>query len=163
MASMSEDDELLAELGAAVRAGEGVPASFRAAGRAAFAWRNIDAELATLGFDSAAGAAARGEDAPVLAGTRAERATLRALTFVASGITIELELTPDALLGQVVPPQPGEVELQTPDGGARPATIDDVGWFAFRPAPAGMCRLRLRTAQATTPVLTEWITVSAAG
>lgn len=156
---MSGDEELLAELGAAVRAGEEVPASFLAAGRVAFAWRNVDAELATLGFDSAA----RGGDAGALAGTRAERATLRALTFVAAGLTIELELTPGALLGQVVPPQPGEVELQTPGGAARSVPVDDVGWFAFRPAPAGMCRLRLRPAAAITPILTEWITVPPAG
>jgi len=144
------DDELLSELGEAVRAAEEVPASFVAAGRAAFAWRNLDAELAALTYDSATSG--------VLAGTRSEPAALRALTFVARELTIELEVTPDALLGQVVPPQAGELELLGRDGSARTASVDEIGWFAVRPAPVGMFRLRLRTADGAS-VLTEWTTL----
>lgn len=146
-----DDDVLLAELGAAVRAGEQVPASFLAAGRAAFAWRTVDAELATLAVDSAAASV------EALPGTRAGRASLRALTFVAAGLTLELELTPDALLGQVVPAQPAQVQLQERGGPGRSAAVDDVGWFAFRPAPSGMFRLRVQTA-AGAVVMTEWTT-----
>lgn len=47
------DEELLAELGAALRTAEEVPAGFVNAGKAAFAWRGVDAELAALTFDSA--------------------------------------------------------------------------------------------------------------
>jgi hypothetical protein len=145
------DDRLTAELGAAVRAAAEVPASFVEVGRRAFAWRNVDAELAALGYDTAA--------APAAAGTRAERATLRALTFVASRLTIELEATEDALVGQLVPQQPGEVELQQAGGVRRTVAIDELGWFAFRgPAPSGMCRIRVRTEDGTT-VLTEWMTI----
>jgi hypothetical protein len=149
------DDALLAELGAAVRAGEQVPASFLAAGRAAFAWRTVDAELATLAMDSATA----GVDA--LPGTRADRASLRALTFVAAGLTLELELTEDALFGQVVPPQPARVELQERNGATRCVEVDDVGWFDFRPAPSGMFRLRVQTAASVTSIVTEWITAAA--
>jgi hypothetical protein len=146
-----EDDELTAELGRAMRAAAEVPAGFVAAGKAAFTWRNVDAELAALGHDSATGAA--------LAGTRAERATLRALTFVASRLTIELEVTADALLGQLVPPQPGQIELQQRDGAKRVATVDELGWFVFHGSvPKGMCRLRLTAADGST-VLTEWTTL----
>jgi len=149
--SEAEDDELTAELGTAMRAAAEVPAGFVAAGKAAFAWRNVDAELAALSYDSAT--------EPALAGTRAERATLRALTFVASRLTIELEATESGLVGQVVPQQPGEVELQQPGGGRRTVTVDELGWFAFRaPAPHGMCRMRVRTADGTA-VLTEWMTL----
>jgi hypothetical protein len=145
------DDRLTAELGAAVRAAEEVPASFVEAGRRALAWRNVDAELAELGYDSA--------DEPASAGMRAGRATLRALTFVAGRLTIELEWSEDGLVGQVVPQQPGEVELQQPGGGRRAAAIDDLGWFAFRaPAPHGMCRLRVRTRDGSA-VLTGWMTL----
>ena len=144
-----DDDRLLAELGEAVRAASEVPASFIATGKAAFAWRNVDAELAALSYDSATSAAE-------LAGTRADRATLRTLTFVASLLTIELEVTPDALLGQVVPPQPGEIEVQARDGQRRTTSVDEVGWFTFRPGPAGLCRMLLRTGSGDT-VLTEWV------
>ncbi|HST65765.1 MAG TPA: hypothetical protein VLM05_11305, partial [Mycobacteriales bacterium] len=44
----AEDARLLAELGAAVRDGQAVPERFRAAARAAYGWRTVDAELAEL-------------------------------------------------------------------------------------------------------------------
>ena len=44
-----DDDELLGELH---RAFEPVPASFIEAGKMAFTWRSIDAELAALTYDS---------------------------------------------------------------------------------------------------------------
>ena len=85
----------------AVRAAVEVPESFLEAGRAAFAWRTADAELAALTRDSAT--------EPVAAGTRAAGPTVRSVSFVAHGLSIEVDLTNDALHGQVVPPQPGEV------------------------------------------------------
>ena len=47
-----DDDELLAALGEAFRSEHQVPAEFLAMGKATFAWRGIDAELATLTYDS---------------------------------------------------------------------------------------------------------------
>jgi hypothetical protein len=147
--NLDDDDELLAELGAAVRAEREVPPGVLAAGRAAFAWRDVDAELAALSYDGA------------LAGVRsaepgAQPAELRALTFVAADVTIELEVTGDGLFGQLVPPSAGEVRLHVRDGEQRSAELDEVGWFAFKPAPSGMCRLHVRTDEGTS-VLTEWI------
>lgn len=147
----ADDDGLLAELGQAVRAARSLPPGLLSAGRAAFAWRNVDAELAALSYDSAASGA--------LAGVRAEPAELRALTFVSSELTIELEAAAEGLLGQLVPPQAGEVELRGQDGSVRTATMDDVGWFVFKPAPPGMFRLHVRTAAGAT-VLTEWTRLS---
>src|SRR5262249_56172362 len=46
------DDELLAALRHAVAARQAVPAEFVAAAKNAFAWHNIDAELAQLTYDS---------------------------------------------------------------------------------------------------------------
>jgi hypothetical protein len=43
-----DDGQLLAALGEALRSESSVPAKFIAMGAAAFAWRGIDAELATL-------------------------------------------------------------------------------------------------------------------
>jgi len=145
--NFNDDERLLAELGEAVRASSEVPARFVELGRAAFTWRTIDAELAALAYDSAA--------SELVAETRAEPAELRALTFVASRLTIEIEVAPDALLGQLVPPQQGSVELHGRDGVANTTRADDVGWFAIRPLPSGLFRLRVRP-DGGSAVVTEW-------
>ena len=49
---MRDDDELLAALGEAIRAREEVPEWFVETGKNAYAWHNIDAELAQLTYDS---------------------------------------------------------------------------------------------------------------
>jgi len=146
------DDELLTELGEAVRDAADVPARFIDAGKAAFAWRTVDEELAMLAYDSAT----VGADAAVV--TRADPAALRALTFVSSELTVEVEVTPDALLGQLVPPQAGEVELRTRTGESHTAAVDAVGWFVLRPVPAEMFRLHVRPASGP-EVLTAWVTL----
>lgn len=146
---MTNDDQLLVELRDALRTAEEVPAGFIAAGKAAFAWRTVDAELAALAEEL------RADEA--FAGTRTERAGVRALSFHASDISIELEVTSDALLGQLVPPRPGQVEVQSQDGTRETATVDETGWFAIRPLPTAMFRLHLRTA--TDNVITEWVTL----
>jgi hypothetical protein len=150
MAHPLDDEHLLAELGAAVREAREVPARFVAAGRAAFAWHDIDAELAGLAYDSAAGTTA--------AGTRGTTAARRTLTFAAGRLTIELEVTADALRGQVVPSLAGVVELSGRDGAVRMVTLDDVGWFVVRPVPAGLVRLLVRTSDGLS-VVTEWVTL----
>ena len=143
------DDELLAELGDAVRGAAQVPPGFVAAGKAAFTWRNVDAEMAHLRYDSTT--------APASTTTRSQTSRTRALTFSTAELTIELELTSDGLLGQLVPPQPGEVQVQTRTGSTTTVQVDEIGWFAVRPVPAAMLRLRVEVA-GHDPVLTEWIT-----
>ncbi|VVJ24857.1 Uncharacterised protein [Amycolatopsis camponoti] len=145
----SSDEELLAELGEALRTAEEVPRRFVDAGKSAFLWRDIDAEIATLSYDSATAAEA--------AGVRAEATPLRALTFSSREFTIELEVGPDALNGQVVPPQPAELDIEARPPGRTPATVpvDAVGWFVIRPKPAKRFRLRLRTKSGRT-VVTDW-------
>jgi hypothetical protein len=147
------DDALLAELGDAVRGAADVPPGFVAAGKAAFTWRNVDAELAQLQYDSAS--------APASTTTRSQASRPRALTFSTGELTIELELTGEGLLGQLVPPQRGQVQVQTRTGATTTVQatvqVDEVGWFAVRPVPAAMLRLRVEVA-GHDPVLTEWIT-----
>lgn len=116
------------------------------AGKAAFAWRDPDAALAVLSHDLA--------DA-VRSGTRAEASASRSLTFVVGDRTIELEVTQDAVVGQVIPAPAGEVELVGPNGRSGSVAVDDVGWFTIRPIPSGPVRLHLRTADG--PVHTEWV------
>ena len=143
-----DDDPLLAELAAALRARQAVPDRFVELGRSAFDFRDTVAELAALTQDSV-----------TLAGTRADqRATLRSLTFVAGDTAIEVELTATGLAGQVVPPRAGHIEVLTPAGPFAEAEVDEVGWFSIEPPPTGPTRLHLRTEDGTA-IRTEWTTL----
>ena len=135
-----DDDELLAALGAALQSERGVPAEFIALGKAAFAWHRIDAELAALTYDSVY------EDAEAeVSGVRSDPASLRYLTFVSDRLTLEIEVTDEALLGQFVPPGPGRAEIRAADGTVAVAVVDQVGGFAIRPVPRGSFRLFCQT------------------
>jgi len=146
-----DDDRLLASLGDAVRAARDVPASFIEAGRAAYTWHGIDAELAALTFDSAAEPAA----VPAI---RAEEASPRFLSFAAADLTIELEIGPDAITGQIVPPQPGHADACPASGPASSTEIDDIGCFVIRPLPASPFRLHCHASSGIS-ALTTWITL----
>jgi hypothetical protein len=145
-----DDDELLTRLAEAQQAAESVPREFIEAGKAAYAWRTIDAELAELVYDSAM------EEVQLAGQIRAEQAHLRALTFTTSDLTLEIEVTAEAMLGQLVPPEAGEVEVITRAGKAQQEPIDDVGGFTIRPVPAGSFRLHCRTASGIF-VATNWL------
>jgi hypothetical protein len=145
------EEELLAELRQALKARQAVPPGFVEAAKGAFAWRTIDAELAQLTYDSMAG----GEATSV---TRSEPASIRALTFTSSRLTIELEVAGDSLLGQVVPPQAATIRVQAQGGAEAVITADQIGCFVIQPAPRGPFRLRCQT-DASVDVLTGWITL----
>jgi hypothetical protein len=146
-----DDDQLLAALGEALRSERSVPADFVAMGKAAFAWRGIDAELATLTYDSVF------EDAEAeLAGMRSEPASLRYLTFTSGELTLEIEVTDDAILGQLVPPSPGGVEVRYTDGTVVTGVIDQGGGFTVRPVPRGSFRFYCHATNGAS-VLTNWL------
>ena len=145
------DDELLTALRTAVRAREAVPAGWIEMARAAYAWRTIDAELAELTRDSAAGL---GASAPV----RSEAAGIRSLTFSSAHLTIEVEVTDEALFGQILPPREGTVEVQTRTGPAGTARVDVTGCFCVEPVPAGRFRLHCRTTDHI-DAATVWVTL----
>jgi hypothetical protein len=143
-----DDEELLAALGEAL-AGSAVPPEFIEAGKAAYTWRTIDAELAELTYDSA-------QESLAAAGHRAEDPSIRTLTLSSAHLTIELEASEDAILGQLVPVQTGLVEIQFgPEKGAE-TEVDTVGCFTIQPIPARPFRLRCRGAEGIV-VLTEWL------
>jgi hypothetical protein len=140
-AEWDDDERLFTSLRQALREAEEVPPRLTEMGRAAFAWHNIDAELAHLTYDSL-----EAEAQPVAA-MRAQDASLRALTFATADLTIEIEITGDAVLGQVLPPQPGSASTLVPAGPAvTPTPVDEMGFFAIRPVPASAFRLRCVTA-----------------
>jgi hypothetical protein len=151
----SDDTVLLAELRAA-GALDPVPADAIAAARAAFVWRTIDAELAELTYDSLL----EGEEEKELAGVRGP-ATARSLTFASDDLTVELDASAVGagrrLVGQLVPPQPGEVEVRHA-GGTVTVPADELGRFSADVA-AGPVSLHCRGGRSPTPVTTDWVIV----
>lgn len=145
------DEELLEELRQAISARRAVPPEFIEAAKNAFMWHNIDAELAQLTYDSTRGSG-------LAAATRSEAASIRALTFTSERLTIELEVTEDSVLGQIVPAQPATIEVQAQDGPGSVISTDEIGCFSIQPIPAGPFRLRCQ-AVASADVLTGWITL----
>jgi hypothetical protein len=145
-----DDDELLAALGEAIQAREEVPEWFVETGKNAYAWHNIDAELARLTYDSS-------RDRDAVAVVRSEAASIRALTFTSAQLSIELEVTAGSLVGQIIPPRAGTLEVHTTAGVAS-SPVDEIGCFAVTPIPNSPFRLRCRTEDGT-DVLTGWITL----
>jgi hypothetical protein len=149
MSDNMSDDQLLARLGAALEAVDPVPEHVLDAAKGAFTWRTIDAELASLVFDSAA------ED---LIGVRSAE-TLRQLTFSAPGFEVELIILSDAtrrLVGQLVPPQPAEIVLHH-EAGETVVQSDSLGRFTIDDVPVGSVRLTCRLdGEEGSVVQTEW-------
>jgi len=150
MPDVWDDEELLAALGEAVKARQAVPEWFVETGKNAYAWHNIDAELAQLTYDSDG-------DRGVAAAVRSEAASIRALTFTSARLSIALGVASDSLLGQIIPAQPGTLEVHT-TGGVTSSPVDEIGCFAVAPIPASPFRLRCRTEDGA-DVLTGWITL----
>jgi hypothetical protein len=146
-----DDDELLAALRQAVLERAAVPAEFTEAAKNAFAWHNIDVELAQLTYDSA-------RDTDGALAMRSESAAIRALTFTSRHLSIELEVGEESLLGQIVPTQSATIRVQPKDGGEAAFPADEIGCFSIRPIPAGEFRLHCRTAYGV-DALTGWISL----
>jgi hypothetical protein len=146
-----DDDELVASLREAVRARRAVPPEFVEAAKSAFAWHNIDAELAQLTYDSS-------RDLMYEASMRAEAAPIRALTFTSPQLTIELEVSEDSLIGQLIPAQRSTVRIVPAYGTDTTVPADEIGCFAIRPIPSRPFRLYCQTADGTN-ALTGWITL----
>ena len=143
------DNQLLAELADALDAVDPVPEAVLEAAKSVFTWRTIDAELASLVFDSA-------EEEQV--GVRSAEAT-RQLTFRTPGVEIELVVlseTSRRIVGQLVPPQAAEIELHH-EGGSRVVQSDGLGRFTLHDVPAGAIRLLCRLEDESGAIIqTEW-------
>ncbi|POX60944.1 hypothetical protein C3492_25000 [Streptomyces sp. Ru62] len=123
-----------------------VPAELVQAAVEAFALHDLDARLAELTFDSLVDAL------PVRGVTDAPRM----LTFRAGEVTVDVEVTEDGLIGQLLPPQAARIEVlggpQTTHG---PLTADPLGRFTSATPPSGPFALRLRTGAEV--IVTEWL------
>ncbi len=149
MSDNLRDDQLLARLAAALEAADPMPESALEAAKATFTWRTIDAELASLVFDSAA---------EELVGVRSADAT-RQMTFRTPGVEIELVVmseTSRRVVGQLVPPQAAEIILHHEDD-ERTAQSDSLGRFTFHDVPSGSIRLTCKLKDESGAVVqTEW-------
>lgn len=140
-----DHDRLEEELRQAAAILDPVPAELRRAAIEAYALHDLDARIAELTFDSLVDAIpVRGAvDVP------------RMLTFHTGGLTVDVEVTEEGLMGQLLPPQPASIEvLHGPRAGAE-LTADDLGRFACDAPPTGPFALRLRTGAEV--VVTEWL------
>ncbi len=145
-----DDEELLAALGEAMRARQAVPEWFVETGKNAYAWYDIDTELAQLTYDSLG-------DRERAAAVRSESASIRALAFTSARLSIELEVGAGSLLGRIIPPRAGTLEVHT-TAGVTSSPADEIGCFVVEPIPNSPFRLRCRTDDGA-DVLTGWITL----
>jgi hypothetical protein len=144
------DDELLQELRSALQE-EPVAESVIRAAQAAFTWRTVDAELELLSLDAgdelAAGALVRG------GGPGAQRS----FAFQGERLSVEIEVDGAGIVGQLTPPQPGQVTLVTAEGPQATAQADEIGCFTFPPPAPGP--LRLDCQLGGDRFVTEWVTI----
>jgi hypothetical protein len=146
---LSDDDVLLAALSVSLDQLDRVPeAAVRLAG-AAWEICHADGELAAL----VAGPTA-GEVVVLLR----EEAECRALTFVASHLTVEIEIDSDRhVVGVISPPAATLIEVEMSSSQASPAVravqSDDLGRFQVD-VGIGLCRLRVGSGPEA--VVTSW-------
>ena len=86
----------------------------------------------------------------------------RKLSFRASGLTIELEITGSGeyrrLLGQLIPRQSALVDIRHGQG-VITVEADTLGRFSADEVPFGQISLRCRLGSDQSPVITGWITL----
>ena len=150
------DEQLLEELAHAVAVADAAPAEVVAAAKASLTWRTIDAELASLTYDSLL-------DDDRLATVRgAVTAGPRALTFELGDVVVDVEVSDSGasrqLLGQVV--ADGVVAVVLERAGDRDGLelpVDDLG--RFRATGIGPGPVRLRCRLAGHEVVTDWVVI----
>jgi hypothetical protein len=150
------DDELEQELRGLAADTEPVPGELLRAAVDAFAWRDIDAELAELTYDSLVDA----DEASLVRGSPGQRL----VSFAVGGITIDVEVTGTGpgrtVMGQIAPPQRATVEIRY-----RQDTVtveaDELGRFRSGPLRPGPASLRLRPLPGGSgpAIVTDWISL----
>ncbi|MFJ9929567.1 hypothetical protein SAMN04490357_6621 [Streptomyces misionensis] len=141
----AQDALLEEELRQAAAVLDPVPDALRQLAVDAYALHDLDAKIAELTFDSLVDAL------PVRGVTDAPRM----LTFRAGPVTVDVEVTGDGLMGQVMPPGSARIEVLGGPGAARPVPVDTLGRFTSEDPPSGPFALRLRTG--TEVIVTEWL------
>jgi hypothetical protein len=150
------DDRLEDRLRRLAAQREPVPPELVQAAVDAFGWRDIDADLAQLVFDSLASA----DDAALVRSGPGRRL----VTFEAGDLTVDLEVTGSggerSVMGQIAPPQAAGVDIRRQQGTVT-VTADELGRFQAGPLPAGPVSVRVRPAGAPPgqAVVTDWVSL----
>jgi hypothetical protein len=155
-ADEARDMGLLDELRAIAGRVDPVPEAMVLAARSAIAWRNLDANLAALTYDSVL------DDE--LVGVRSVTAP-RLVTFAAGELEIEVQVGDDGpdkrVVGQIVPPGPATVVLKkflSELGPDVEVAADELGRFSFDRVQPCTVRLEVRpAADGARPVRTDWL------
>ncbi len=86
---------------------------------------------------------------------RADSDDARVLIFTSSPLSLELEVMAGHVVGQIVPPGPGEILVETSDGATFQVEADDIGFFELSGGPRGSVRLRCDTPAGR--LITDWV------
>lgn len=148
MTDFKDRDEIIEVLRSGLHQSDPVPPVVAEFAAALFSWRDIDAELAELAFDSI------DEDVP--AGVRSSTAE-RMVSFEVGRWNIDLEYNEDTriLLGSISPEANFTVELHR-RGALSSAECDELGRFRFEDVARGPASLVVRFPDGST-VKTTWI------
>jgi hypothetical protein len=146
--STSQDESLIAALRAGLDQSDPVPGDVTAFAKAAFTWRDIDAELASLDFDSAES----GQEV----GVRSS-ATARMISFQAGQWMLDIEYDEIAgrLLGVISPEAPFSIDLHT-SGAFFTTESDPSGRFQAEGVARGPLSMVLRFLDGQV-VKTQWV------
>ena len=86
---------------------------------------------------------------------RADSDDARVLIFTSSPLSLELEVMAGHVVGQIVPPGPGEILVETSDGATFQVEADDIGFFELSGGLRGSVRLRCDTPAGR--LITDWV------
>jgi len=147
----NSDDDLMAELSAAVAEERLVPVAAVDDARGVFQIRELDQEFAllTMLYDSLL------DQEALVRG--ASRASVRTLTFQRGELSLEIEVTDDNIVGQVIPQQAAHVTLATRQAALGSAETDEWGSFMMPRPPVGSVRLIWSTA--SEKLVTDWFSL----
>jgi hypothetical protein len=110
-------------------------------------WRTVDQELQA--FMSFAPAWER------VTGLRSGPDDARVLVFTAPSLSLELEVISGRVVGQILPPGPGEILVEAADGVTSQVEADEAGFFDLTRMPPGPVRLRCDTPNGR--LITDWV------
>jgi len=148
MARFDDDDDLMAELSAAVAEERLIPPGAFEDARAAFLLRGVDEELEllTILYDSLL------DQESLVRG--AEHASVRTLTFSRGEFSVDIEVAEDLIIGQVIPQQSAHVTLASREATVSSTDTDEWGSFTLPRPGSGSVRLIWQTG--TEKLVTDW-------
>lgn len=90
-----------------------------------------------------------------ITGLRSGPDDARVLVFTAPPLWLELEVMSGRVVGQILPPGPGEIFVEASDGVTFRVEADEVGFFDLARMPSGPVRLRCDTPNGR--LVTDWV------